>query len=193
MTEYSKSPDAGENEARFLVDSETGEVFQVVEINHKGQAAETLTVASLALIETSMALTPASTRRRATKPKYVRAQPAMFAMMIENPMTPNEQKVLGFLLKNMGYTNQVQVALGVVAEGAGIAKETACRALKSLRDRGVLVERTNKMIPGIPIYAVDPALFFCGSDEAREVAIGKFHRDLIKASDAKRPKLSVVK
>ena len=67
MTEYIKSPDAGENEARFLVDSETGEMFQVVEINHKGQAAETLTVASLALIETSMALTPASTHRRATR------------------------------------------------------------------------------------------------------------------------------
>ena len=193
MSKYSESPAKGEEEVRLLTDNETGEVFRVLQINGKGKPSETLVVASLALTETSMAVSPASMRRRSCKPKYVRAHPELFAMMIDNPMTPNEQKVLGYLLKNMGYSNQVQVALGVIAENAGIAKESACRALRSLRDRGVLVERTNKLIPGIPIYVIDPGMFYCGTDEARKHARAAFNKDLKKASDAKRPKLTVVK
>jgi hypothetical protein len=193
MPNYSESPDKGEDYPRLLTDNDTGEVFRVVQIKDKGKPTETLVVAGLALTETSMAVSFASTRRRATKPKYVRAHPEVFAMMIDNPMTPNEQKVLGYLLKNMGYSNNVQVALGVIAEGVGIAKESACRALKSLRDRGVIAERTNKLIPGIPVYVIDPGLFFCGSDESRKGARAAFSRDIKKASDAKKPKLSVVK
>ena len=193
MTNYSESPEKGEEDVRLLTDNETGEVFRVLQINGKGKPSETLVVASLALTEVSMIVPTQSTRRRATKPKYVRAHPAVFAMMIDNPMTPTEQKVLGYLLKNMGYSNQVQVALGVIAEETGMAKESACRALKSLRDRGVLVERTNKLIPGIPIYAIDPGMFYCGDDESRKGALAAFHRDLKKASDAKRPNLTVVK
>ena len=96
-------------------------------------------------------------------------------------------------------SGQLQVAIDASlsemanAEETGMAKESACRALKSLRDRGVLVERTNKLIPGIPIYAIDPGMFYCGDDESRKGALAAFHRDLKKASDAKRPNLTVVK
>lgn len=193
MNDYSSSPENGEDNVRLLTDNETGEVFRVVKINHKGNPDETLTVASLSLIETTTGLSTLSTRRQAAKPKYLRAQPAVFDLMIEKPMTPNEQKVLGVLLKHTGYSNQAQLGLAYIAESAGIAKENACRALKSLRDREVLVERANTYIPGLPIYVIDPSLYFCGSDEARDIALARFHKDLKRASDAKKPKLSVVK
>ncbi|MGL4261877.1 MAG: helix-turn-helix domain-containing protein [Afipia sp.] len=193
MKDYSESPAKGEERTRLLVDSETGEVFQVVEIINKGKSSEALVVASLEMIETS---SPQNSgvigKRRAAKPKYVRLHPEAIAMMKKDPLSPNEQKVLMFFLEHMGYLNRVHVTQRVIAESIGIAKETVSRAIKTLRERGAIYERQDKLIPGLPIYVVSPTMFFCGGEEARNIELSKYQREMKRQSDARRPELKAV-
>lgn len=193
MTNYSESLAKGESSTRLLVDSETGEVFQVVEVMDKGMPSEALLVKSLGLIETSSTdKACVSKRPRPAKPKYVRLHPEAIAMMKKAPLSPNEQKVLMFFLENMGYLNRVHVTQRVIAESVGLAKETVSRAIKALRDRGAIYERQDKMIPGLPVYVVSPTMFFCGGEEARNIELGKYQREMKRQSDARRPSLKVV-
>lgn len=191
--DYSESPTNGEDNVRLLVDMETGEVFRVVHINDKGKCTETLVVAGLDVKDSSQGCDARATKRRATKPQFVRLQYEAIRQMQKTPLSNNEQKVLMFLLESMGYMNQVQVTHTVIGEHVGIARETVSKAIKSLKAQDYIVERRNELMPGWPVYAMNPAMFFCGADDARSRASARFHRDLQKASDAKRPKLTVVK
>lgn len=186
MNDYSPSPENGEEDARFLVDRDTGEVFRVVKIKDKGKATERLEVASLPLIEGATPLIEVSTQRRAIKPRFTRAQRGAFELMVKSPMTPTEQRVMGFLLLNMGYVNQVQASLCLIAGEIGVPKENVCRALKALQKRGVIVERKAKTFINAPIYVIDPSLYFCGTDDALAIAAAKFHKDLARASEARK-------
>ncbi len=191
--DYSESPTNGEDNVRLLVDMETGEVFRVVHINDKGKYTETLVVAGLDVKDSSHASETRTPKRRAAKPSFARFQFEAIRLIKKDTPTKNELKVLMFLLENMGYMNQVQVTHTVIGENVGIARETVSKAIKSLKAQDYIVERQNEFIPGLPVYAINPGMFFCGSDEARSAASARFHKDLKKASDAKRPKLTVVK
>ena len=193
MTNYSESPAKGENTTRLLVDSETGEVFQVVEVMDKGKPTEALVVASLMLIETSTVHNSGVNKKhRAAKPKYVRLQPEAIAMMKKDPISPNEQKVLMFFLENMGYFNRIHVTQRTIAESVGLAKETVSRAVKTLRERGAIYESKDKFIQGLPVYVVNPVMFFCGGEEARNIELGKYHKEMNRQSEARRPAVKAV-
>lgn len=110
----------------------------------------------------------------------------LISLLMEDPMTPTEQRVMGFLLLNMGYVNQVQASLCLIAGEIGVPKENVCRALKALQKRGVIVERKAKTFINAPIYVIDPSLYFCGTDDALAIAAAKFHKDLARASEARK-------
>lgn len=90
-------------------------------------------------------------------------------------MSQYEKAVFRILIENMGYQNKVQVRSSVIADMLGIKRPDVSKAMKSLKDKGMVVEcKPNKLIPDVPVYRIDPRIVFAGQDAQQKRAVAVF-------------------
>lgn len=105
----------------------------------------------------------------------------MTNLMVNGKLTSSEWKVLGFLIANMPWGNRIQVSQRIIADGVGLAQSHVSRALKSLKDKMVIIEDVNKLIPSVPVYLIDPTVAFNGGEMACEFERKRYGKKLSQA------------
>jgi hypothetical protein len=163
---------------RTLVDTETGELFTVVyeDIERAMVKSRSISTTRLVVELTGVSSLPNRSDDRIQKiPKFILSYKSVWGYFGDIKVSQYEKAVFRILIENMGYQNKVQVRSSVIADMLGIKRPDVSKAMKSLKDKGMVVEcKPNKLIPDVPVYRIDPRIVFAGQDSQQKRAVAVF-------------------
>ena len=170
----------GENQVRFFIEVETGELFEAVKSENKKEWPETL------------AITASPTRKIVHGGTKYRAGARKFSLFYNEgadmlmPMLDYKGRVFMAMCKAMSYGNKLHATNAGLADMAGIRRNHVSKAVSDLIAMGA-IERCepDQMLAGTPAYRVNGEYLFRGSEDVRKKTMYIQERKMARESVAR--------
>ena len=150
MTEYSKSPDAGEEAPRHFVDMDTGEVV-VIDIKRDDSADGSSKEGELA----NLPRTGGKTATVSYPFKWMAVFLPAFERIIKADLTRRESHVLYEMLKEVQYGNRIDLPHWIIADNLGIDRADVSKAIKKLVEADIIQKVPDPKDKGRSIYLLN--------------------------------------
>ena len=95
-------------------------------------------------------------------------------LMKQKPLSKSERKVFWFMMEEAKYGNVAKFPHVAISRMVGVSPTTVTKSIRSLIGRQLIIRVTDRYMPNIPTYIIDPELFFSGPEEDRLISLKEF-------------------
>lgn len=165
MSDYSESPNRGDEQTRQYLDVDTGEIVEICIKSDDPQARS-----QQGTVMPRLALRGGESVNIAYPFKWVAVFLPAFKRIIQAGLTNREANVLYEMLQELQYGNKIDVPHRIIAESLGIDRANVSRAIKKLVEADILQKFEDPNDRGRSIYKLNNIVGWRGKS-------GDWHKD----------------